>query len=170
MAVTQIRNPEVRGPGLLRTQADRGQDRQRSTAVPEAPAVRCHLSPTGSRPLRQTGAVRGVTTARPTPSTSSSPTRRSRPGGPPSRPRRPLVSKPSSPSTGRTTVSSVPRSLRPTSSSPRNSSGKLKTLPKKVILASSRQRGAVRRLPRKSSAQSRSLAYGRNSGAGRFEA
>ncbi len=41
---------------------------------------------------------------------------------------------------------------------------------KKVILASSRQRGAVRRLPRKSSAHSRSLAYGRNSGAGRFEA
>ena len=58
MAVVQIRNPNSEGARLLRAQTHRRQDKQGSTALLEAPAVRRDISPTGSRQLCQTGAVR----------------------------------------------------------------------------------------------------------------
>ena len=58
VAVVQNPQPEERRSRLLRAQTHRRQDKQGSTALFEAPAVRRDISPTGSRPLRQTGAVR----------------------------------------------------------------------------------------------------------------
>jgi transposase len=45
MAVTQIRDPGTPGPGVLRAQAQAGQDAQGGPALPQAAAVRCGLPP-----------------------------------------------------------------------------------------------------------------------------
>ena len=137
MAVTQIRNPKSEGRAYY--------ERKRTEGKTGKEALRClkrRLSDVVYRQLVADHYAKLVpcaspTTARPTPSTSSSPTRRSRPGGPPCGPRRPPASKPSSPSTGRTTVSSASRSSTPISSSQQTSSSRPKTLPKKVISTSS---------------------------------
>jgi transposase len=133
MAVVQIRNPKSDGRAYY--------ERKRTEGKTSKEALRClkrRLSDVIYRQLVADHYAKLVpcaspTTARPTPSTSSSPTRRSRPGGPPSGPRRPPVSKPSSPSIGRTTASSASKSSTPTSPSPPSSSRKLKTLPETVF-------------------------------------
>ena len=137
MAVTQIRNPKSEGRAYYECKRAEGKTGKE--------ALRClkrRLSDVVYRQLVADHYAKLVpcaspTTARPMPSTSSSPTRRSRPGGPPSGPRRPPASKPSSPSTGRTTVSSASRSSTPISSSQQTSSSRPKRLPKKVISTSS---------------------------------
>ena len=137
MAVVQVRNPKSEGRAYYERKRTEGKTSKEALRL-----LKRRLSDVIYRQLVADHYAKLVpcaspTTARPMLSTSSSPAKRSRPGGPPSGLRRPPASKPSSPSTGRTTVSSAPRSLTPISSSQQTSSSRPKTLPKKVISTSS---------------------------------
>jgi hypothetical protein len=91
VAVVQIRNPKSEGRAYY--------ERKRTEGKTSKEALRCLKRRLSDVIYRQLVAdyyaklvpSASVTTARPTPSTSSSPMRRSRPGGPPSGPRCPSV-------------------------------------------------------------------------------
>jgi transposase len=123
MAVTQLRQPETMGRVYY--------ERKRQDGKTPKEALRCLKRRLSDIVFRQLvadsrGRIEGCgspTIAKPTRSTSTSPTASSRPAGrPPSKPSRPQGSKRPSCSTGKTTVSSASKSSTPASGSRRTSS------------------------------------------------
>jgi transposase len=127
MAVTQIRYPGTAGRLYY-------EQKRREGKTPKE-ALRClkrRLSDVIYRQLvldqrGRIGTCGSPTTPRPTPSTSTSPARRSRPAAPPSRPATHPARKPSSRSTGKTTGSSAWRSSTPAAACPPTCSTKPKS-------------------------------------------
>ena len=127
MAVTQIRYPGTAGRLYY-------EQKRREGKTPKE-ALRClkrRLSDVIYRQLvldqrGRIGTCGSPMTPRPTPSTSTSPARRSRPAAPPSRPATRPARKPSSRSTGKTTGSSAWRSSTPAAACPPTCSTKPKS-------------------------------------------
>jgi transposase len=112
-------------PPVLRTQADRGQDLQRSAAVRRLSDLVYYQLLADQRGT--IGTCGSPTTPPPTPSASTSPASRSHRAAPPSRPAPRRPSPDSSRSTGKTTASSASRSSTPAPGSTPISSRKPKS-------------------------------------------